>query len=106
MTTTEPYCQMRRNALAALDTAGVNYRIACIIRSYMGLQTFVLSGLAVSHVGDSSVVLSMRVLEPDDGFPPIGSVDVGIRMAPGLTEPAVERLAGAIAARLKPSALL
>ena len=48
----------------------------------------------------------MRALEPDDGFPPISSVDAGIRMAPGLTEPAVERLAGAIAARLKSSALL
>jgi len=104
--TTEPYCQMRRNALAALDEAGIHYRIACISRSYMGLSTFVQAGLAISHVGESSVTGAMRVLGRDDGFPEIGPVDVGIKRAPGAQPVAAERLAEAITASLKSSALL
>ncbi|MBT7612054.1 MAG: LysR family transcriptional regulator [Rhodospirillaceae bacterium] len=106
LATTEPYCQMRRNALAVLDHQGVDYRIAYISRSYLGLATFVLAGLAVSHVGESSVVPGMRVLGEADGFPDIGSVDVGLKRGRGPRSAAVESLAESLTRSLKSAAVL
>lgn len=104
--TTDPLCQMRRNALDALDDAGLDYRIAYISPSYLGLQAFVLAGLAVAAIPESSVVPRMRVLDTEDGYPRIDPVDVGLKRARGPRAPAVDRLADAIAASLRSSAIL
>ena len=79
LATMEPYCQMRRKALMALDACDIANRIAYIGRSYLSLQSFVLAGLAVSRIGESAVVRGMKVLDSAVGFPPIAPVDVGLK---------------------------
>ncbi len=106
LATTEPYCQMRRNALMALDTYDIAYRIAYIGRSYLSLQSFVLAGLAVSHIGESAVVPGMKVLDGAVGFPPIAPVDVGLKRRGGSGNPAADWLAQALTDSLKSAALL
>jgi len=105
LATTEPYCQMRRNALSALDAHDITYRIAYIGRSYLSLQSFVLAGLAVSHIGESAVVAGMKVLDETAGFPPIDPVDVGLKRRAGPTSSAVEGLAQALTESLRAVAL-
>lgn len=106
LATTEPYCQMRRNALLALDAYDIAYRIAYIGRSYLSLQSFVLAGLAVSHIGESAVVPGMKVLDGAVGFPPIAPVDVGLKRRGGSGNTAAEWLAQALTDSLKSAALL
>ena len=84
---TDPLCQMRRNALDALDTAGLDYRIAYISPSYLGLQAFVLAGLAVAAIPEKLVVPRMRVLGEEQGYPRIDPVDVGLKRARGPRAP-------------------
>lgn len=93
---TEPGCQMRSHALAALDRAERPYRIAYSSRSYTGLAVFVTTGLAVAAVAESSVTAQMRVLTEADGYPKMPPVDVGLKRAPGARTEAVEKLADAL----------
>lgn len=106
LATTEPYCQMRRNALMALDACDIAYLIAYIGRSYLSLQSFVLAGLAVSHSVESAVVPGMKVLDSAVGFPPIAPVHVGLRRRGGTGNLAADWLAKALTDSLKSAALL
>lgn len=104
--TTDPQCQMRRNALWALDAAGFDYRVAYISPSFLGLQSFVQAGLAVAAIPESAVAPRMRVLGAAEGFPVIAPVDVGLKRARGPHSPAVEGLADALVESLMSAALL
>lgn len=104
--TTDPQCQMRRNALSALDDCGRDYRIAYISPSFLGLQSFVLAGLAVAAVPESSVAPRMKVLGTAEGFPAIVPVDVGLKRGRGPRSQAVESLADALVENLKSAAVL
>jgi DNA-binding transcriptional LysR family regulator len=103
---TEPGCQMRAQALAALDRVGRPYRIAYSSRSYTGLASFVTAGLAVAAVAESSVTPAMRVLTDADGYPAMPPVDVGLRRAPGPRTDAVETLADALVESVRGAASL
>ena len=95
---TEAGCQMRAQALAALDGVGRAYRIAYSSRSYTGLASFVTAGLAVAAVAESSVTPQMRVLTAADGYPAMGPVDVGLRHSAGHRSEAADMLAEALIA--------
>ena len=103
---TEAGCQMRAEALAALDSVGRPYRIAYSSRSYTGLASFVTAGLAVAAVAESSVTPQMRVLTEADGYPAMAPVDVGLRRAPGQRSEAVDMLADALMESVRGAATL
>jgi len=103
---TEPGCQMRAQALAALDSVGRPYRIAYSSRSYTGLASFVTAGLAVAAVAESSVVPAMRVLTEADGYPAMPPVDVGLKRSSGPRSEAVDTLADALMESVRGAASL
>ena len=62
-------CYCRQWALAALDKAGIHYRIAYTCQSIMGIQAAVCAGLAVTVISQSIIPEGMRRLAEEEGFP-------------------------------------
>jgi len=96
----EPGCLFRDAALAALDKTRRPYRIAYSSESYAGLVTTALAGLAVTVFARSSVPAGLRELSPDEGFPVLPSVDIGLLRPPPGRSHAADRLADHIAKRV------
>lgn len=83
----------RDYAIEALDRAGRNWRIACVSDSISGLQTAVLSGIAVTVLIESALVPGVRQPPVQAGFPTLPSVDLLLyRSATEQSSPAVETL--------------
>lgn len=83
----------RDYAIEALDRAGRSWRIACVSDSISGLQTAVLSGIAVTVLIESALVPGLRQPPLLAGFPPLPSVDLLLyRSATEQNSPAVETL--------------
>ncbi|WP_448952483.1 LysR substrate-binding domain-containing protein [Labrys neptuniae] len=66
----------RDYAINALDRAGRDWRIACVSDSISGLQTAVLSGIAVTVLIGSALVPGLRQPPAQAGLPPLPSVDL------------------------------
>jgi DNA-binding transcriptional LysR family regulator len=79
--------------LRALDRAGRKYRIAYSSQNSNAVNAAVQSGLAVGAVPDLCVRPGMRILTEKDGFPPLGSFEIGLMRKPGRASSAVEALA-------------
>ena len=86
-------CDWRRAVLAALEKAGRRYRIAYSSQNSNAVNAAVQSGLAVGAVPELCVRPGMRVLTERDGFPPLGSFEIGLIRKPGRASSAVEALA-------------
>lgn len=71
-----PGCPLRGLALRALDTAGIDYRVAYTSPSNAGLQAAVLSGLAVGVMARSTLTPDMIVLDRRQGLPPVGEIQL------------------------------
>lgn len=69
-------CCWRRQALDALDRAGVPYRIAYSSRHYLGQLVAVTAGLAVAPFPFSTVKGDLKVLGEEVGLPPIGQLEI------------------------------
>lgn len=89
-------CWWRDAALAALDHAGVAYRIAFSSQSVSGVRAAVTAGLAVGMLAESTVDGPMRVLGPADGLPALPRSALTLLQRPGPPTPAMTAMAAAI----------
>jgi DNA-binding transcriptional LysR family regulator len=85
-------CSWRKLATAALDKAGRKYRIAYTSANRIAIDAAVLQGLAVAALPDICVRPGMRVLREGDGFPSLGSFDIGLLYKAGKPAPATMAL--------------
>lgn len=83
----------REHAIATLDRAGQDWRIACISDSVSGLHTAALAGMAVTVLIESALVPGLRRVPDDAGLPALPSVDLLLyRTAAERSSPAIEAL--------------
>ncbi len=76
-----PGCAWSRAALAALDAAGLGYRIAYTSASQVGTHAPVIAGLAVTVSAVSWLPAGLRAMRPDEGLPELP--DFGIVLLKG-----------------------
>jgi DNA-binding transcriptional LysR family regulator len=93
-------CEWRATVLAALEKTGRKYRAAYSSPNSNAVNAAVQSGLAVGAVPEMCVRPGMRVLTEKDGFPSLGSFEIGLMRKPGRSSSAVEALARHVAASL------
>ena len=74
----EPGCSFRKWAVESLDSIGRRHRIAYSSESVAGLVTTVEAGLAVTVLPRSGMPADFRELTPDEGFPVLPVVDIGL----------------------------
>lgn len=93
----EPGCSFRKWAVESLDSIGRPHRIAYSSESVAGLVTTVEAGLAVTVLPRSGMPADFRELTPDEGFPVLPVVDIGLIPPRDDAGPAVHALANHIA---------
>lgn len=71
-------CAWRGSALEALDASGRDYRLAFVSPNSTAISAAVMAGLAVSAVPESTLRPGMRILGEDDGYPSLGTFDIGL----------------------------
>ncbi len=76
-----PGCLYRRNALSALEEAGIAYRVAYGSPSLAGVLAAVQAGLAVAPVTRGCRTEGCRKVTPKDGLPPIKPVGTALTKA-------------------------
>lgn len=95
----------RDYGLAALESIGRTWRLACVSESIGGLQAAVFAGIAVSVVGKSSVLPGMRELGRSESFPALPKVDLVLFRSARRPNPAAEAMADFIVGHFSNSAL-
>lgn len=93
-------CEWRSAVLTTLDKAGRKYRVAYSSPNSNAVNAAVHSGLAVGAVPDMCVRPGMRILTEKDGFPPLGSFEIGLMRKPGRASSAAQALARHVAESL------
>jgi DNA-binding transcriptional LysR family regulator len=93
-------CEWRSVVLAALENMQRKYRVAYSSPNSNAVNAAVQSGLAVGAVPEMCVRPGMRVLTEKDGFPSLGSFEIGLMRKPGRSSSAVEALARHVAESL------
>ncbi len=93
-------CEWRSKVLNALAKQGRKYRVAYSTANSNAVNAAVMQGLAVGAVPELCVRPGMRVLTEKDGFPPLGTFDIGLVRKPGKTNTAIEALAQHVTASL------
>jgi DNA-binding transcriptional LysR family regulator len=86
-------CCWRKQALAALDEAGIPYRIAYCSHHYSGQLAAVRAGLALAPFPLSTVRGDLKVFGEESGLPPIGHFEIELRRGAGATGPLYDALA-------------
>ena len=86
-------CEWRAMVLKALETQGRKYRIAYSSPNSNAVNAAVQSGLAVGAVPELCVRPGMKILTEKDGFPALGSFEIGLVRKPGRASSAIEALA-------------
>ena len=71
-------CLYRRNGLAALDHAGIPWRIAYTSPSMTGVMAAIKAGLAVGPVSKGTTMDGCRLAMPRDGLPDIAQVGISL----------------------------
>ena len=93
-------CAYRARMIQALDAAQIRWRVAYTGPGISGLQNAVINGLGVSALTRYTMLPGMRVLDEDDGFPPLAEIRVGLFYKhPRLSDAGI-RLVNHIIARL------
>lgn len=88
-----PDCEWRKAALSALDRQKRKYRIAYASSNSNAISAMVMTGLAVGAVPELCVKPGMRILTEHDGFPEIGTFEIGLARRPGKSNSAIDALA-------------
>lgn len=86
-------CGWRSAVLKRLEEMGRKYRIAYSSPNSNAVNAAVQTGLAVGAVPELCLRPGMRVLTQKDGFPPLGTFDIGLVRKPGRPNSAIEALA-------------
>jgi DNA-binding transcriptional LysR family regulator len=86
-------CEWRSKVLKSLEKQKRKYRVAYSTPNSNAVNAAVLQGLAVGAVPELCVRPGMRVLTEKDGFPALGSFDIGLVRKPGKANKAIEALA-------------
>lgn len=71
-------CEYRKRMFAALRSVGREWRIAYTNPEIGGLQHAVSVGLGVSALTRKTLQPDMVVLRPEDGFPPLETIGIGL----------------------------
>ncbi len=83
----EEGCLWRRRALDGLVKAGRDFRIAYYCGHYMGQVAAIRADIAIAPLASFLVSEDMVVLTEKDGFPDLGTYDVGIVVRNGADAP-------------------
>jgi hypothetical protein len=94
-------CCWRRAAIAALDRAGIPYRVAYSSRHYLGQFAAVMGGLAVAPFPRSIVKGDLKVLGEEIGLPTIGNFELELKRAANATGPLFDALASHIVSNFR-----
>jgi DNA-binding transcriptional LysR family regulator len=86
-------CSWRNMMTDALDAKGRPYRVAYASPNAATINVAVQQGLAVAVMPEICMRPGMRTLTEADGFPKLGTFDIGLIFKPGRKNPAVEALA-------------
>jgi DNA-binding transcriptional LysR family regulator len=86
-------CEWRNTVTRALDDAARKYRITYSSPNSNAINAAVVAGIAVGAMPELCVRPGMRVLTEKDGFPPLGSFNIGIVHKPGRRSSAAVALA-------------
>jgi DNA-binding transcriptional LysR family regulator len=86
-------CDWRAKVLSALDKQKRKYRVAYSTQNSNAVNAAVIQGLAVGAVPELCVRPGMRILTEKDGFPALGTFDIGLLRKPGKANTAIEALA-------------
>ncbi len=93
-------CVWRQMALDAIEATGRDYRIAYASSNSNAVAAAVSTGLAIAAIPQIVLRPGMRVLTPEEGFPPIGEFEIGIVRAPGEQSEAITALSRHICSSL------
>ena len=86
-------CEWRSKVLKSLDKQGRKYRVAYSTPNSNAVNAAVMQGLAVGAMPELCVRPGMRILTEKDGFPALGSFDIGLVRKPGKSNKAIDALA-------------
>ncbi len=86
-------CEWRSKVLKSLEKQKRKYRVAYSTPNSNAVNAAVMQGLAVGAMPKLCVRPGMRILTEKDGFPGLGSFDIGLVRKPGKANKAVEALA-------------
>ncbi len=97
----EGVCTFRERAIAALDTAGIRWRIAYASPSLSGLSAAVRAGLAVTVLIPSMLSPDLRILGVEDGLPELPYSEITLHRRPGRAKEAVQLLANQLQSTIR-----
>ena len=86
-------CEWRGKVLKSLDKQQRKYRVAYSTPNSNAVNAAVMQGLAVGAMPELCVRPGMRILTEKDGFPALGSFDIGLVRKPGKANKAIDALA-------------
>jgi DNA-binding transcriptional LysR family regulator len=98
-----PGCSWRATVLDRIENLGRPYRIAYSAANSGALTAAVISGLAVGAIPELCLRAGMRILTPEEGFPDLGTFDIGLARTLAPSSGAVDALAAHIARSLSPT---
>ncbi|OHV13104.1 LysR family transcriptional regulator [Kushneria phosphatilytica] len=96
----EGVCIFRERALAALDAAGMSWRIAYTSASLSGLRSAVRAGLAITVLTPSMAGNELRILDSGSGLPELPGTEITLHRSPGRPSEAARQLALRLQERL------
>ncbi|SAL70510.1 LysR family transcriptional regulator [Caballeronia peredens] len=95
-------CLFHSAAAAALDRAGIKWRVAFTSPSLAGLWAAAAAGLGVTVRTIYGLPSTVRALDDDEsGLPALPSIPLALHRAPGSASPPVERLASLVMASVR-----
>ncbi|WP_016855648.1 LysR substrate-binding domain-containing protein [Halomonas smyrnensis] len=97
----EGVCIFRERAIAALEAAGIAWRIAYASTSLAGLSAAVRAGLAVTVLTPSMIGPGLRALEHNGELPELPTTDITLHRRPGQPSEAARQLAAQLHAHIQ-----
>lgn len=97
-------CPCHQNVCTVLDRGRRDYRIVYSSPSHAGLVCAVQAGIAVSALTRSAIPQGLRVLGPEEGYPALPPVTLGLLRGRALSD-AASRFADHVAQRFRSEAL-
>jgi DNA-binding transcriptional LysR family regulator len=92
-------CGWRAAAQAALDGAGIRYRIAYLSGTQVGTHAPVLAGLAVTVSALTVLPAGVRAMRPDEGLPKLPEFGIAMLKGRNAAQPVTDALAAHIVER-------